>query len=337
MERKRRSVCMLAYDGVEMLDVAGPLEAFATASSLAGDAYTVEIMAERRGFLRTSSGLRIEATRDLTGQHPIDTLLVSGGAGVEAACRRRNLVDWVSGSLGRVRRLGSVCTGAILLAEAGLLDGRKAVTHWNWCRRLAERYPGVWVEDDPIFLRDGPVWTSAGVTAGIDLALAMIEEDHGPDLALRTARELVMFLKRPGGQAQFSMELQAQETCSPPVARIRQRVLSNPAADLSVAALAAEAAMSPRNFARVFAAETGCPPGEFVERARLHRARRLLEETAMPVEQVAHSAGFASGDVMRRAFLRRLGVSPTDYRGRFASTRALPSVPSGEPQHDPAG
>jgi transcriptional regulator GlxA family with amidase domain len=336
----RRSVCMLAYEGIEMLDVIGPLEAFATASSLAGGAYVVEIAAERRGLVRASSGLCVEAARDLSAPDPIDTLLVSGGAGVETACLRSGLVDWIRAAAAGARRIGSVCTGAMLLAEAGLLDGRRAATHWNWCDRLAARYPQVRIERDPIFLRDGAVWTSAGVTAGMDLALAMIEEDHGPELALRTARELVMFLKRPGGQAQFSAELQAQgmQTRTPPVARIRQWVLSNLTADLSVAALADRATMSPRNFTRVFTAETGIPPAAFVERARLQRAQRLLEGTPLSVERVAQSSGFASGDVMRRVFLRHLGVSPMEYRDRFSTAHpTAPSPRTGEDPHAPSG
>jgi transcriptional regulator GlxA family with amidase domain len=193
------------------------------------------------------------------------------------------------------------------------------------------------VERDPIFIREGTVWTSAGVTAGIDLALAMIEEDHGPELALRTARELVMFLKRPGGQAQFSAELKAQETRSPPIRRVQEWVLANPMADLTVAALAERAVMSPRNFTRLFAAETGSTPAAFVEEVRVERARRLLEGTAMPIEEVADRSGFRSGDVLRRVFLRRLGTTPGDYRDRFASGEAtLPPILSGDTRHAPA-
>jgi len=322
-------VAVLAFADVELLDVVGPLQAFATASGLIGGAspaYRVDIVAEKRGPLQASSGLSIVASAGLVSPADIDTLLVAGGRGIEAACRRRPLVEWLRHAASIVRRIGSVCTGAMLLAEAGLLDGRRAVTHWNWCDRLASRHPAVSVERDAIFLQDRGIWTSAGVTAGIDLALAMVEADHGPGSALRAAQELVMFRRRPGGQAQFSAELIAEATASPPLRLLQNWVLENLTADLSIEALASRLAMSPRNFTRLFVRDTGITPAVFVERARLQQARRLLETTTHSIDVIAASCGFRSADVMRRALLRRLGIGPTDYRDRFQAPRSSSSV-----------
>ena len=319
-----RKIVMFAFDGAELLDVAGPLEAFATASALIGGpvpGYTVEIASERRGMIRSASGLTIEAVSDFGAVRGVDTLLVAGGASVVRACAQPQLVCMLKQQAGRARRVGSVCTGAMLLAEAGLLDGRRAVTHWNWCDRLARGYPAVRVERAPIYIADGHVWTSAGVTAGIDLALAMIEDDFGAPLALRVARELVMFLRRPGGQSQFGVDTgQPNPGRDETMRRLQALIIDQPDADLSVEALARHAAMSPRNFARVFKRETGSPPAEYVERARLAHARHLLESTGATVGAIAASSGFRSADVMRRAFLRYLQATPTDYRERFAAS-----------------
>ena len=319
-----RKIVMFAYDGVELLDVAGPLEAFATASALIGGAvpaYEVQIASESRGMIRSVSGLVIEAAHDFATLEDVDTLLIAGGAAIQDACQRPPVLAALKTHARSVRRIGSVCTGAMLLAHAGLLDGRRAVTHWNWCERLARAYPAVKVESAPIFIADGKVWTSAGVTAGIDLALAMIEDDFGPALALRAARELVMFLKRPGGQSQFSVELMAQSTRDEPMRLLQQRILDDPAAPWSVDTLAASAAMSPRNLARVFKRETGGTPAGFVERARLELVRKQLEGGQEAIDVIAVRCGFRSGDVMRRAFLRHLDVSPGDYRARFSPCR----------------
>lgn len=318
--RKQHTIAMLAYPGMELLDAVGPLEAFSNAALLGGVGYRVEVLAEHPGLLRASSGLALVAERGLADAGPIDTLLVAGGSGVAAACERGPLVHWLAAMAPQVPRIGSICSGAMLLAEAGLLDGRRATTHWNWTARLAKRYPAVRVESDPLFIEDGGVWTSAGVTAGIDLALAMIEQDHGRALALRTAQELVMFLKRPGGQSQFSAELEAQRAGEAGVQAVLQWALAHPEADLSVEVLAGRACISPRHFARVFRRETGMSPGEFVERARLQRAQRELQQPGASIEAVAGRCGFKSGDVMRRVFLRRLGVSPGEWRQRFSST-----------------
>ena len=326
-----RTIVMFAYPGVELLDVTGPLEAFATASDLLATqqpAYRIDIAAEQPGLVRASSGLAVHAARDIGAMGGIDTLLIAGGRGVEAACQRPPLVATLQEHAAQVRRIGSVCTGALLLAHAGLLDGRRAVTHWNWCERLARRYPLVRVEHEPMYLHDGNVWSSAGVTAGIDLALAMIEQDHGPALSLRVARELVMFLHRPGSQAQFCTDLAAPSTANATIRRVQVHIAGKPQADLSVDALAHLAAMSPRHFARVFKRETGVAPAEYVERARLDHVRRRLETGTDAIDLIAGACGFQGGDVMRRAFARQLGTTPSDYRDRFAACRSNPRGPA---------
>jgi len=318
-----RRIAILVFDTVELLDIAGPHDVFATAAALA-DAnppiYDVVTVAPRPGMLRSSSGFLFEPRCDLKTMGKVDTFLIAGGGGIHALCDDPKMIAWLRRQAPKFRRLGSICTGAFLLAAAGLLDGRRAVTHWNWCDRLSARHPGASVERDPIFINDKGVWTSAGVTAGIDMALAMIEEDHGAKLALRTAQELVVFRKRPGGQSQFGADLALEAAFEPPLDRLRDWILANLAADLSVAALAAKAGMSPRNFARVFQRNARATPAKFVELARLQAARQRLEASGDPIERVAAQCGFGSADVMARAMLRHLGVTPGDYRRRFNST-----------------
>lgn len=314
-------VVMVAFEAAELLDVVGPLEAFANAAALATEpgAYTVEIAAKAIGPVRTASGLTVTATADYSAIAGADTVLVAGGTGIEAAARDLGLRDALRQAARGSARIGSVCTGAFVLAAAGLLDGRRAVTHWNWCARLAERFPAVTVEPDPIFLVDRGIWTSAGVTAGIDLALAMIERDLGPKLAMRTAQELVMFRRRPGGQSQFSAELALEATGHRPIQDLQAWILENLTADLSVEALAGRVAMSERNFARVFRRATQLTPARFVEQARLQKAREMLELGTASVEAVAFACGYQSADVLARAMMRRLGVAPLDYRRRFGA------------------
>jgi len=308
---------MLTFEKFEMLDVVGPLEAFATAAAIAGGGYGVEIVSAACGTVRAASGLSLETKAIGETMEEADTLLVSGGIGVIDACGDARLVKWLVDQAANARRLGSVCSGALLLAEAGLLDGRRAATHWKWCDRLAAAHPRIAVDRDSIFVRDGRIWTSAGVTAGIDMALAMIEEDRGSDLALAVARELVVYLKRPGGQAQFSVELQAQNAGRGAIRAARDWIVAHPEDDLGIDRLAELAHMSNRNFSRVFLAETGRTPGSFVETVRVERACRLLESTGLSIEAVAGRTGFRSGDVMRRAFLRLKSITPGDYRERF--------------------
>ncbi|HXW84600.1 MAG TPA: GlxA family transcriptional regulator, partial [Candidatus Binataceae bacterium] len=307
------------------IDITGPLEVFGRAARWLIEergwrtaAYTVEIVAANSGPFATSSGLRLVADRSVDEvRGSIDTLLVAGGRGIAAALRDHALIEWIQKTARRVRRLCSVCTGAFLLAEAGVLDGRRATTHWRQCTRLAEQYPSIEVKTDPIFVRDGKLFTSAGVTAGIDLALALLEDDHGREIALAVARELVMFLRRPGGQSQFSAQLSAQLADRKPLRAVQQWLADHLDADLSVRSLARRAAMSPRNFARVFTRELGTTPKRFVEKSRLEAARRRLEESDDGVDAIAAKCGFGTRESMRRAFLRSLRVPPSAYRQRF--------------------
>lgn len=318
-----RRVVIVAFPRVQTLDVHGPAEVFTTATQLSGrDGYAVEVVATRAGPLPTSSvALYPDRTIDRC-RGPIDTLVVAGGLGVHEAARDKGLVDWLAAAARRSKRVTSVCTGAFLLARAGLLDGRRATTHWASCGQLALRHPEVEVESDPIFVRDGDVITSAGVTAGMDLALSLVEEDLGREVALETARWLVLFLKRPGGQAQFSAQLAAQMADREPLRELQQWLPDNLGEDLSVPALARRACMSERNFARAFREETGVTPASYVEMARVESARIALETGDLPVETIARQAGFGTVETMRRAFRRRVGVSPNGYRGRFSSEAA---------------
>jgi transcriptional regulator GlxA family with amidase domain len=317
-----RRVVIAAYPGIQPIDVVGPAEVFNTAARLEPPGYTVEIAAPERGPLESSTvGLVADkALRSLRG--PIDTLIVAGGLGVRDACRDPRMVAAVRRAAECSRRVCSVCTGAFLLAEAGLLEGRRATTHWAGCDGLAERYEGIEVERDPIFVKDGNVYTSAGVTAGMDLALALVEEDLGRRIALEAARWLVLFVKRPGGQSQFSAQLAAQSAEREPLRELQDWIAGNLDADLSVSALAARAHMSERNFARAFRTELGMTPAAYIEAARVEAARMALESGTAPVETVARQAGFGTVETMRRAFHRRLGVGPAEYRARFRSVRA---------------
>jgi len=315
-----RRVVILAFDGAQSLDITGPAEALSIATRFFGGEYAIQLVTPEGAPARCTSGLSLNADRAIADvRGPIDTLVVAGGAAAADVARDERVVAWIREVAVRARRVASVCTGAFLLAEAGLLDGRRATTHWSECGRLAERYPRVAVEPDPIFVRDGKVSTSAGVTAGMDLALGLIEEDHGAEAALRTARALVLFVRRPGGQSQFSAQLTAAPARREPLREVQAHIAEHPGADLSVPALAARAYMSERNFARAFRAETGMTPAAYVEAARVERARRELETTDLPVQAVAAGCGFGTVETMRRAFARRLGVNPAAYRERFAA------------------
>ena len=312
-----RRIVIVAYPGVQTLDVTGPAEVFRAAGLIKPPGYEVTVAAPELGPLRTSTVSLAPDTRLESCTGPIDTLVVAGGTGSRRAEDDRRLVGWIAGAARRSRRVASVCTGAFLLARAGLLDGRRATTHWASCADLAARYPAVTVEPDPIFVRDGDVVTSAGVTAGMDLALGLVEEDLGREVALEAARWLVVFLQRPGGQAQFSAQLAAQAADRAPLRELQAWIPDHLDEDLSVRALARRACMSDRNFARAFRRETGMTPGAYVESARVERARIALETGDLPVEAIALQAGFGTVETMRRAFRRRVGVSPNDYRTRF--------------------
>jgi len=323
---------MLAYPDIQILDVVGPLEVFARTSrwmrdhgESREDAYTVEILGLKRGPIRASSGLRISADRAFheVGRG-IDTLLIAGGRGTERYRSHAPLLRWIRRQAGWVRRLASVCTGTFFLAEAGLLDGRRATTHWGSCERLAERYPGIRVEPDTIFVREGSIYTSAGVTAGMDLALAMVEEDHGREVALGVARELVLFLRRPGGQTQFSAQLAVQFAEREPLSELQAYILDHPRENLSVETLARRVAMSPRNFARVFTREVGMSPARFVNSVRVEAARRLLEDSSENLEKICSLTGLGTPESMRRSFLRVLRVPPSRYRERFSRGNGQP-------------
>ncbi len=316
---------MLAYPDVQILDVTGPLEVFARTSrwlrdhrGCRDDAYAIEIVAVRRGVFRASSGLRLYADRSLreVGSE-VDTLMIAGGLGSDRWRGHPLVVRFLRKNATRFRRLASVCTGAFFLAEAGLLSGRSATTHWSACTEFAQRYPDVHLEPDRLYVRDGSIYTAAGVTAGMDLALTLVEEDHGRDVALAIARVLVMFLKRPGGQTQFSAQLAEQLAEREPLRELQSYVVEHPQSDLSVEKLARRVGMSPRNFARVFTREVGTTPARYVSSIRVERARRLLEERSDDLGTICAMSGLGTTESMRRAFLRNVGVAPSEYRARF--------------------
>ncbi|WP_197359071.1 GlxA family transcriptional regulator, partial [Streptomyces clavuligerus] len=294
-----RSVLVVLFDDVQSLDVTGPVEVFTGAGRAVGDpgAYPVRTATLDGGPVRTTSGLTLVPDGPLGAAPRPHTLLVPGGEGTRTADPA--LIDWLRTHGPRAERLVAVCTGSLLLAAAGLLDGHRATTHWAACELLARAHPEVAVDPDPIFIRDGRVATSAGVTAGIDLALALVEEDHGRDAALAVARHLVVFLRRPGNQAQFSAQLAAQTARREPLREVQRWIAEHPAADLSVPALAARAALSPRHFTRAFRAETGVTPGRYAERVRLEHARRLLEDTGGGVEEISRACGYGTPEAMR--------------------------------------
>jgi transcriptional regulator GlxA family with amidase domain len=264
-----------------------------------------------------SSGVRLGAAPLPEPPPRHDTLVVAGGLGARDGITDSALLDWVRRASRQARRTVSICTGAYLLAAAGLLDDRQATTHWEYCDALATAYTDVHVEPDPVFIRDGDVWTSAGITAGIDLTLALVEDDLGPEIALAVARQLVVFLKRPGGQSQFSSVLSAQQAARPQLRELQAWIAGHLDGDLSVTTLAERAIMSERSFSRAFRREVGQTPAAYVETLRIEHARALLESGSPSLEAVAQSAGFASTEILRRAFHRRVGVSPADYRERF--------------------
>jgi transcriptional regulator GlxA family with amidase domain len=314
---------VLAFPAVQLLDVTGPLQVFASANDLmakAGEArpYTIRLIAPGGDSIEASAGVALIADPLSPLETCVDTLIVAGGEGVDAASVDAVLVDWVRERTRQARRTASICTGAFLLAASGVLNGRRAVTHWLHCAELARRFPAVQVETDPIFVRDGSIWTSAGVTAGIDLALALVEEDLGRTMALTVARYLVVFLKRPGGQAQFSeaLSLQAAED---KFGALHDWVSKHLADDLSLPILADQAGMSERSFSRHYAEATGLTPARAVERLRVEGARRLLTDTPLPVKRISQRCGFGSEETMRRSFLRLLSATPQDYRARFRS------------------
>ena len=328
-----RLVVVLAFSDVQLLDVAGPVQTFASANEMIcgtrgapkdGAPYRIVVASRHGGIVRSSSGLPLltEPIAKAVGATPIDTLILPGGAGVDDAAKDKNCIAWVRRQVSSARRIASVCTGAFLLAEAGALAGRHATTHWKFCARLQQEFPDIKVESDPIYLREGRIWTSAGVTAGIDLSLALVEEDLGRKVAMQVARHLVVFLNRPGGQSQFSAPLAAQAAAADGnapnhFAPLHDWIAENVGADLRVERLAEKAGMSPRHFARIYAATMGLTPARMVEKIRIEAVRRQLEETDRPIKQIAAACGFRQEERLRRAFARQIGTTPAEYRQRF--------------------
>jgi transcriptional regulator GlxA family with amidase domain len=349
---RSKRITIVTYPGVQILDVTGPHEVFALANRFATDPpiesgitearrsappYEIELVArqtDRSGgsaaTTTASSGLTLQVDRVIGGSaaspderdQAIDTVIVAGGSGTVEAAVDPDLLAWLVGVAPHCRRVASVCSGAFILAAAGLLDGRRATTHWASCDLLQRLFPAVLVQFDPIFVRDGPIATSAGITAGMDLALALVEEDLGRDLALAVSRWLVMFVQRPGGQSQFSSQLSAQLAERQPLRELQSWIADHPGDDLSVRRLAARVAMSPRHFARVFRDDVGVTPAQYVENVRVEVARRLLETTDQAIERIAADAGFGTVETMQRAFRRRMHTTPRNYRHHFTRSGA---------------
>ena len=326
-----RSIVFVAFAGVQPLDIVGPHEVFAGVNTaLAGrgrgegsglePAYRLEVVSATGQNVTSRSGLQLGTTRFPVGDPSIDTLVLPGGAGVTQARSDASLIEWITRAGARSRRIATVCTGTFLAAEAGLLTGKTVTTHWARAGELAAEYPDVTVDPDPIYRRDGKVWTSAGVTAGIDLALALVEDDHGAEIAQSVARWLVMFLHRPGGQTQFAAATWTPRAERSQVRGVQERIDDDPSADHSVKRLAAVAAMSPRHFTRVFTDEVGVSPGRYVERVRVEAARRALETSDETLDIVARRCGFGTAETLRRSFHRGVGVAPDQYRRRFRTT-----------------
>ena len=321
-----RTVLFVAFDGMQLLDLAGPAEVFHAAGQIAGAgaAYDLQIATPGGRRVRTSSGIELGGDLPLdriaARLGPVDTLVVVGGLGTRTVREDVDLLDDVRAIASTARRITAVCTGALVLAAAGLLDGYLATTHWASCTDLAERHPEVVVLPDQIYVNDRDRWTSAGVTAGIDLALALVDEDLGPEVAHQVAAWLVVFARRPGGQAQFSVQLRAQAARTPAIAQLQRWLPDHLDADLTVDRLAERAHLSPRTFARTFKAETGTTPAAHVEELRVEAARRLLQTTDLGIAAVAKSVGFRHAETLHRAFVRTVGTTPDRYRQHFSRT-----------------
>jgi transcriptional regulator GlxA family with amidase domain len=315
-----RTVAILAVPGIQLLDVSGPLDVFAEANAQAGrEVYRLRVIAAVPGDIRSSSGARL-VPDGVVGQmrsEPIDTLLIAGSPNAAQVRLNDTVVNWLRRVAPTTRRYGSVCTGAFFLAAAGLLDGKRVTTHWALAGELAQAYPSIDVDADAIHVRDGKLRTAAGVTAGLDLALALVEEDLGRDIAKRVASQLVMFFKRPGGQLQFSRKGEAAPSGRSALQQVQRFIAAHPADDHSVDNLAARAGLSPRHFARLFRNEVGMTPAAWVETARVSAARRLLESGRNAPKQVAVQCGFANADTLRRSFAKHVGVTPAEYRRRY--------------------
>ena len=318
-DKPKKTIAFLVFGDVKLLDIAGALQVFEDANLVRADSYNTVVISSKGGQTDTDTVLPIITERAADWlDRKVDTLIIAGGPGARKASQDEDVISQVQAHAAHCERIGSICTGAFVLASAGLLDGHRAVTHWESCKQLAQTYPLVNVESDPIFIKDGNIWTSAGVTAGIDMALAMVNEDHGRPTALALARLLVTYMVRPGGQSQFSATLNRQfEDGSGRFDDLHHWIENNLQSDLRVERLAEKANMSPRNFARVYTAHTNQSPAKAVERMRSEAARLLLEETQLPVSVIASRCGFGDDERLRRALHRAFGVSPSDYRQRF--------------------
>jgi transcriptional regulator GlxA family with amidase domain len=314
-----RKVVIVGFPGVQPLDVVGPYEVFTGAALLTTGGYDVVLASIGGEPVTSPTGLAFVSKPLPNPSEQIDTVVLPGGGGVDAARSNRELVDWVKTASAHARRVVTVCTGAFLAAEAGLLDGHRATTHWAFADRLARQFPSVDVDPDPIFVRSSEtVWTAAGVTAGIDLALSLVEDDHGTEVAQTVARWLVLYLRRPGGQTQFAAPVWMPRAKRTSIRQVQEAIEAAPGGPHSIDDLARRAAMSPRHFTRVFTDEIGEAPGQYVERVRTEAARRQLQETDDTVVAIAARCGFGTAETMRRNFIRRVGISPDQYRKAFA-------------------
>jgi transcriptional regulator GlxA family with amidase domain len=326
-DAETKRIVLFTLPPVREMDLVGAVDVFTSANRAVGGRplYDIKVVsaekarADRR--IDGMCGLTLQCHADFRAfRGQIDTLLVPGGIGVEKRKPETAALKWLQKTVTDVRRVGSICTGSFLLAQAGLLDGRRATTHWAFAAELAKRFPKVNVDPAPIWVQDGNYYTSAGVTAGIDLSLALLEEDHGAALALEVARVLVVFLRRPGTQAQFSVSLETQSAERKPLHELRVWMTEHLEADLSVPALAKRVGMSPRNFQRIFKSEAGKSPAHYVEELRIETARRLLERTMHSMDEIADHCGFTCSDVLARSFTRVLQLTPGEYRNRFRSS-----------------
>lgn len=314
-----RKVVIAGFPGVQALDVVGPHDVFTGASLLTAGGYDVLVASADGQAVTTATGLAFVAAPLPDPDEPIDTVVLPGGGGVDEARANAELMGWIKAVAGHARRMVTVCTGAFLAAQAGLLDGHRVTTHWAYAGRLAREFPAIDVDADPIFVRSSEnVWTAAGVTAGIDLALSLIEDDHGTEIAQTVARWLVLYLRRPGGQTQFAAPVWMPRAKRTSIRAVQEAIEAAPGGPHSIDDLARRAAMSPRHFTRVFTAEIGEAPGHYVERIRTEAARRQLEETDDTVVAIAARCGFGTAETMRRNFIRRVGISPDQYRKAFA-------------------
>ncbi|NWJ51068.1 MAG: GlxA family transcriptional regulator [Bacteroidetes bacterium] len=326
-----KHIVLIAPPNTSILDIAGPLEVFSKANDYintyaqnTNQPYTLHVLSTQSSkIVKTSSGLPIITEGTIkTIDYEVDTVLVTGNTNTTENMVVKETLNWLREHSTTTRRVGSICAGAFILAEAGILNGKRATTHWRVCDKLARSYPKVKVERDPIFVKDGNVYTSAGISTGMDLSLALVEEDYGRDIALAVARQLVLFLKRPGNQSQFSIMLTHQKVDYEPIRDIQDWVIEHLDEDLTVEILAERASMSPRNFARVFLRESGITPAKYIEKLRLETARRRLEETKLTLDEISNECGVGNADALRRLFLRHMKTTPSDYRRSFATAFA---------------